>query len=192
MIDQELRDLVATLAVRQSELTESQRETDRQMRETDRQMREAGRYLQEVGKQIGGLGEKFGSFTEGLALPSMTKILTQRFGMDVILPRARSRMNGHSRELDVLAYSRTTGEAVVVEVKSHLRQEGLDQMRKTLGEFRARFPEHADKKISGILAVDDVPEVLRDKVLQDGIYLARIHDGQFELQVPDSFQPRAF
>jgi len=178
MTDQELRELVASLAVRHAELAESQRET--------------GQYLKEVGKQIGGLGEKFGSFTEGLALPSMTKILTQRFGMDVVLPKARSRMNGRSRELDVLAYSRTSGEAIVVEVKSHLRQEGLDQMRKTLREFREIFPEHADKKIYGILAVVDAPEDLRDKVLQDGIYLARIHDGQFELQVPDSFQPRAF
>ena len=178
MTDQELRVLVADLAKAQIE--------------TDRQIRETGLYLKEVGKQIGGLGDKFGSFTEGLALPSMTKILTQHFGMQVVLPRARSRMNGHSRELDVLAYSRTSGEAVVVEVKSHLRREGLDQMRKTLREFREFFPEHADKKVYGILAVVDVPDELREQVLREGIYLARIHDGQFELQVPDSFQPRAF
>ena len=38
------------------------------LQETDRQIRE-------LGKQIGGLGNKFGSFTEGLALPSMQKIL---------------------------------------------------------------------------------------------------------------------
>lgn len=171
MTDQELRELVA-------ELTRSQKETDRQIRE--------------VGKQIGGLGEKFGSFTEGLALPSMTRILDQTFGMERILPRARARNNGHSKELDVLAYSQSRGEAVIVEVKSHLRQEGLEQMRKTLREFRGFFPEHADKKLYGILAVVDTPEELREQVLREGIYLARIHDGQFELQVPEGFQPRAF
>lgn len=192
MTDQELRELVADLARSQRETDRQLKETDRQLKETDRHLKETDRQIREVGKQIGGLGEKFGSFTEGLALPSMTKILDQTFGMERTLPRARARSNGHTRELDVLAYSQSRGEAVIVEVKSHLRLEGLDQMRKTLREFRDFFPEHADKKVYGILAVVDVPEELREQVLREGIYLARIHDGQFELQVPEGFQPRAF
>lgn len=178
MTDEELKELVASLA-------ESQRETDRQLRATDRQ-------IKELGRQIGGLGDKFGSFTEGLALPSMTKILTQRFGMDFIAPRVRMRRNGHSMELDVLAYSNTRDDLFVVEVKSHLREEALDQMRKTLRELRDYFPDHRDKKVYGVLAAVDAPEKLQEKVLAEGIYLARIHDGQFEIQVPDGFQPRAF
>ena len=138
------------------------------------------------------LDEKFGGFTEGLALPSMTEVLTQRFDINFISPRARSWRNGRCLELDVFAYSRASGKAFIVGVCSHLQKEGLDRLLKPLQEFREFFPEHADKKIYGILAVVDAPEDLRDKVLQDGIYLARIHDGQFELQVPDSFQPRAF
>ena len=39
--------------------------------------RQLRKQLEELGKQIGGLGEKFGGFTEGMALPSMTKILTK-------------------------------------------------------------------------------------------------------------------
>lgn len=31
-----------------------------------------------------------------------------------------------------------------------------------------------------------------ERVLRSGIYLARIHDEEFELQVPEGFQPRAF
>ena len=46
--DEELKELVASLAV-------AQRETDRQLKETDRQLR---KQLKELGKQIGGLGEK--------------------------------------------------------------------------------------------------------------------------------------
>ena len=69
MTDEELKELVASLAV-------AQRETDRQLKETDRQLR---KQLKELGKQIGGLGEKFGGFTEGMVLPFMTKILTENF-----------------------------------------------------------------------------------------------------------------
>ncbi|MFL6202960.1 MAG: DUF3782 domain-containing protein [Thermoanaerobaculia bacterium] len=193
MTEQELRDHLAEVAER---LRISGEETDRRLREsgekTDRHLRETDRHLRELGKQIGGLGEKFGSFTEGLALPSMTRILGQDFGMDVIAPRVRARSNGHSLEVDVLAWSNSRDEVVVVEVKSHLREEALDQMRKTLRDFRDFFPDHREKKIYAILAAVDAPDSVRDKALREGIYLARIHDGQFELQVPEGFQPRAF
>jgi RecB family endonuclease NucS len=122
----------------------------------------------------------------------MEKILGQRFGMDVIAPRVRARRNGHSMEVDVLAYSHSNDQVFVVEVKSHLRDEALDQLRRTLDRFREFFPEHKDKKLFGILAAVDAPDQVRDKALQEGFYLARIHDGQFEIQVPEDFQPRAF
>lgn len=196
MTDQELRNAVAALTFKHAELTDSMRETDRLFRESreesDRRREEMERFLRELGRQIGGLGEKFGSFTEGLALPSMSKILSQRFGMDVISPSVRARNNGRSMEVDVLAYSKTRDEVYVVEVKSHLRQDALDQMRKILRDFHDFFPGHEGKKVYGILAAVDAPDGLREQVLREGIYLARIHDGQFELQVPDNFQPRAF
>lgn len=178
MTDQELKDLVASLAVQQ-------KETGAQMKDTDQKLRELGR-------QLGGLGEKFGSFTEGLALPSMTRILSQRFGMDFIAPRVRKQRNGHSLELDVLASSDARKEVFVVEVKSHLREEALDQMRKTLRSFREFFPDHQDKKVFGVIAAVDAPENVRSRALAEGFYLARIHDGQFEIQVPEGFQPRAY
>jgi RecB family endonuclease NucS len=80
----------------------------------------------------------------------------------------------------------------VVEVKSHLREDGLDQLRRILREFREFFPEHAGKKVYGILAAVDIPDDVAEKTLREGIYLARIHDDQFELQVPEGFQPRAY
>lgn len=179
MTDQELRDIVASLA-------EQQKQTSQSLEETNRVIRE-------VGRQIGGLGDKFGSFTEGLALPSMTKILTRDFQMDVVAPRVRARRNGHAMEVDVLAYSNDPeGDVYVVEVKSHLREDALEQMRRILAEFRDYFPVHRDKKIYGILAAVDAPQELAKKVLREGLYLARIHDGQFEIQVPEGFQPRAF
>jgi hypothetical protein len=184
MNDQELKELVASLAV-------SQKETDRQQKETDRQLKQTDRQLKELGRQIGGLGEKFGSF-KGLALPSMTKILNQRFGMEVVAPRIQSRNDGRSLEVDVLAFSKKKDEVYLVEVKSHLREDALDQMRRTLREFHDFFPGHEGKKLYGILAAVDAPEDVREKILQEGIYLARVHDGHFELQVPEGFQPRAF
>lgn len=211
MTNEELREFISGLAVRTAELAELQLQTEQQLQHTDRQIqetslriqeterilkeenRETDRQLRELKQQIGGLGDKFGSFTEGMAFPSMRKLLQQRFHMDVVTLRALARKNGHSLELDVLAYSNSkVDEVYIVEVKSHLREEGLEQMKKILREFHDFFPGHAGKKVYGILATVDVPDDLRARVLREGIYLAQIHDDQFELQVPADFHPRAF
>ncbi|CCI12396.1 conserved hypothetical protein [Microcystis aeruginosa PCC 9806] len=206
--------ILAELATAQAELTAAQKETDKQLKETDlllkevsqqqkenaqqiketdRQQQKTDKQLKELGKQIGGLGAKFGSFTEGLALPSMETILRQRFGMEVISPSVRVSKNGQHLEIDVLAY--TNGElntAYIVEVKSHAREESITQLKSILQRFRSFFPEHKDKKLYGILASVDLSNELREKILQEGFYVARIHDQVFELDIPDNFQPQTY
>jgi hypothetical protein len=168
------------------EVSQQQKENAQQQKETDKQ-------LKELGKQIGGLGAKFGSFTEGLALPSMETILRQRFGMEVVSPSVRASKEGQHLEIDVLAY--TNGElntAYIVEVKSHARQEDITQLKSILQRFRRFFPEHKDKKLYGILAAVDLSPELREKILQEGLYVARIHDQVFELDIPDNFPPQTY
>ena len=196
--------LLAELATSQSELTAAQKETDLQLKEvsqaqkaTDRQLKELGkqtdRQLKELGKQIGGLGLKFGSFTEGLALPSMEKILRQRFGMEVVSPSVRVSKDGKHVEIDVLAYTNgNLNTAYIVEVKSHAREESITQLKSILQRFRTFFPEHKDKQLYGILAAVDMSPDLREKTLQEGFYVARIHDQVFELDTPENFQPQSY
>ena len=162
-------------------------------RETDRKFQETDRLIKELGQQIGGLGNKFGSFTEGLALPSMQKILRQRFGVDTVSPSVRLNREGQHLEIDVLAYANgDINAAYVVEVKSHLREKDIEQILKILERFPVWFPEHRDKALYGILAAVDIPEALISQVLAQGLYLAQIHDDLFEMQVPDDFRPRRF
>jgi hypothetical protein len=171
--------LLAELTTRQSELTVAQKQTDHQ--------------LKELGKQIGGLGSKFGSFTEGLALPSMEKILRQRFGMKIVSPSVRASEDGKHMEIDVLAYA--NGElntAYIVEVKSHAREESITQLKSILQRFRTFFPEHENKQLYGILAAVDMSPELRQKTLEEGFYVARIHDQVFELDTPENFQPQGY
>lgn len=149
--------------------------------------------MRELGKQIGGLGNKLGSLTEGLALPSMEKILRQRFGMEVISPSVRISKDGEDVEIDVMAYANGAINSVyVVEVKSHLREEAIERLLGILRRFPKFFPEHRNKKLYGILAAVDIPKELSSKVLAQGLYLARIHDDVFDLETPDGFQGKCF
>jgi hypothetical protein len=185
--------LLAELATSQSELTAAQKETDLQLKEVSQAQKATDRQLKELGKQIGGLGSKFGSFTEGLALPSMEKILRQRFGMKVVSPSVRASEDGKHIEIDVLAYTNgNLNTAYIVEVKSHVKEESITQLKSILQRFRTFFLEHKDKQLYGILAAVDMSPELREKTLQEGFYVARIHDQVFELDTPENFQPQSY
>jgi len=188
-----------------AELTTAQKETDRQLKETDRQLKEVSQQqketellLKEVSQQQKENAQQQKETDKqlkelGLALPSMETILRQRFGMEVISPSVRASKEGQHLEIDVLAYS--NGElntAYIVEVKSHVRQEDITQLKSILQRFRRFFPEHKDKKLYGILAAVDLSPELREKILQEGLYVAQIHDQVFELDIPDNFQPQTY
>ncbi|MBT9099147.1 DUF3782 domain-containing protein [Methylovulum psychrotolerans] len=190
MTDDELKQLVASLAIAQQETDQQLKELGRQ---ADKRVKETDKQLKELGKQIGGLGKKFGSFTEGLALPSMTKILRQRFNMEVVSPSVRVSKNGVELEIDVLAYANSQiNAAYVVEVKSHLREEAISQLQNTLSKFKSLFPEHKDKTVYGIIAAVDMTEALKQRVLNAGFYVARIHDDTFSLETPADFTATPF
>lgn len=215
MTDQELKDLVAGVAKLQAETARQMVETDRKIAETDRILKESAeradaerrkieeelaeerrkteRVIRQVNKQLGELGNKFGSFTEGMAFPSMEKILRNRFKMDVVTLRAKSQHNGHSIEIDVMAYDNgSRNEVYLVGVKSHLTRESVDQMLKTIEQFPKFFGAHSHRMIYGIIAAVDIPDNLRAGVLNKGLYLARIHDGEFELLTSRGFKPAPF
>jgi len=201
MTFQELQEMLAGLITAQKEtdriLKESAERAGEERRKIEEELaeerRKTEREIRQVNKQLGELGNKFGSFTEGMALPSMEKILYHHFKMDVVAPRAKARQNGQTLEIDVMAYDNgSRNEVYLVEVKSHLTREGIEQMLKTLEWFPEFFGAHRDRTVYGVIAAVDIPDNLRSEVLNKGLYLARIHDGTFELLTPPGFKPAAY
>jgi hypothetical protein len=184
-------------------------ETDRKFQETDRKFKESDREFQEMrreireenretnkmikalGQQIGGLGDKFGYFTEGMALPSMERILSEQFRMTTVMPRVRTRKGGENIEIDVLAYANgEINSAIIVEVKSRVKAEAVAQLRTILEAFRDFFPEHKDKSLMGILAGVDWDRGVEDEAHDAGFLTASIHDEIFQLTAPEGFRAR--
>jgi hypothetical protein len=166
-------------------------ETDRQMKETDRQMKETDRYIKELGRKIEGIGDKFGYFTEGMALPSMERLLNERFAMENISPRHRVRRAGREQEYDVLAWA--NGEvnlAIVVEVKSRVRREAIAQLESQLEMLPEMLPDIGHKPRIGILAGVDWDTGVREQAHAAGLYTASIQDEIFALTTPQGFEAR--
>nr|VFJ63392.1 MAG: Protein of unknown function (DUF3782) [Candidatus Kentron sp. DK] len=188
---EEVLSLIRETSEQMKENAREFKETDRRMKETDRRLRELERVTRERGRQLDGIGDKFGYFTEGMALPSMERILTERFGMTTIMPRVRTRKNGDTLEIDVLAYANDdVNLAVVVEVKSRVRPRTLDQLRSILDRFRGLYPEHRDKALIGILAGVDWDRGVAEKAREEGFLTAAIRDEIFELTTPEGFEAR--
>ena len=193
MTDQELKKLVASLAVDNRETERQFRETDRQFKETDRQFKETDRRLRLLGEQIGGLGNKFGSFTEGLAYPSLYRILKDEFQLPNVDYRCRRRRNGREQEFDMVGSSNGSDQRVVLaEIKSHLTETELKKFEKKLREFFDFFPEQRGKTLYGLIAAVDVALGLAERAARRGLHLAVAHDGTFTLTAPAHSKPKKF
>ena len=186
MSDKELKELVASLAV-------SQKETDRLFQEVAAEQKETAKQIKQVGKQLGELGNKWGTFTEGMAMESIKKVLNESFKIPTTTQRVYKKMNGESIEMDAFGYENSViNTAVVLEVKSHLREEGIEQIEEIMKNFPRFFPDHADKRLYGMIACVHAPENLKNSIRKKGIYLAVLHDEIFELQDFKDFTPKDF
>jgi hypothetical protein len=156
-------------------------------------LEETTKLTKENQKMIGELGNKFGSFAEGMALPSMEKILEEKFGLNNFFPRTKIKRNGQVIELDAFAYADSEiNTAVVVEIKSHLKGKDVEQVLKIMERFSDFFPEHKDKKLYGIIAYIDASEEGKNLALKKGFYLANIHDEIFDLEISTKYTPKDF
>ena len=166
MSDQELKELVASLAVSQKEMARqmevSQKELAASRKEVDKQMKQTQ-------KQLGELGNKWGTFTEGMAIASIKKILFEKFNISVISERFSKRMNGESIEIDAFGYENSTvNTAVIVEIKSHVREDAIEQIERIMEDFPRFFPDHADKKLYGIIACVHAPDNIKNLLRKKG------------------------
>ena len=135
----------------------------------------------EIGKKRGG----FSSFTEGLAYPSMRKILRERYGIDnTVANIVKDFPNGNQIEFDAFGYTNgTVNNAVVVEVKTHLQSKHIYEFKQELADFKQNFPEFKDKHLYGILVTARVvSKELRHEIFENGLHLAIVHDEVFNLK----------
>ncbi len=212
MTDEELRELVAeasrvtaenSRAIRaMREDSERRREeSGRRWEDSERRWREeilasrreTDRLITSLERRLGEIGNAFGVYTESMFVPSLKRILRERFGMTVIIAPQFFQLNGTGYEVDVVGHAGDASDEVyLAEIKSRLREDGIDQILEHLRRFPQAFPEHRGKKLFGILAAVTIPESVRNQALKQGLYLAMVKDDVFELSNPDDFVPRPF
>jgi hypothetical protein len=177
-------------------------ETDRKFQETDRKFQETkevlakssletDKFIKRLGKEIGGVGKSIGNLAEGLAEPSINDELEKKFKVEFIAPNIIKKIKGEKIELDILAYSNSTkNEVFIVEIKSNLSLDAINQLKNNLRRFKRFFPEHSDKKVYGIIcAIKSYPNLIKE-IYENGLYFATVKKGIFRIEDKKDFIPK--
>ena len=201
MTDQELKDLVASLALDTQAMKQQMAADTQAMKEqfstiqiaAEQRAKETNHQIRELGKQIGGLGNKFGKFTEGMSLPSVRKLLFKRFGVEDFMPYRQRRVDGETVELDALGIvNGSRNEAYIVEIKSQLRQDSVEQVLTMLERFRSIFPEYAHLKLYGIIVAAHSNAEALQLARQCGLYVISFDNNLMTFHDDDGFAPKAY
>jgi hypothetical protein len=151
------------------------------------------RTVKQTNKQLGELGNKLGSFTEGLAFPTVERIMLQEMGMTFVTQNARAEKGGDSLEIDALGYSNGSVNKVIIgEIKSHFREENIEQLEIACSKVSEFMPEHRGKAINGMMIFVKGEKIAIQKAIKKGFYVVQANDENFKLLTPQKFVAKDF
>jgi Holliday junction resolvase-like predicted endonuclease len=156
MTDEELKELVASLAI-------AQRKTDEQIAETNATLKRIGIDFGNMKKNQGDVAEEFffNSLNENAHLGSIH--------FDDIATNMKKHRGQIQEEYDLVM---TNGEAVgIIEVKYKAHQNDLDKLERKMRNFKTLFPWFKDYKLYGALAAFHVNEVAKKEALERGFFV---------------------
>ena len=163
MTDDELKTLVASLAV-------AQKATDAQLKETDAQLKATGRKLDKIAKLIGGISANQGDVAEAFFFNSLAG--DTRLGsicFDDIEKNSHKRRGSIEEEYDIIM---TNGEVVgIVEVKYKAHDHDLDRLDRKMRHFKQMFPWFKTYKQYGAIASFHIHDEAKESALQRGYFV---------------------
>jgi hypothetical protein len=162
-------------------LTEKFKETDKQFKETDRKIRELDRLFT----------SQWGKLVESLVEGDLIKLLKEReIQVESIIPRRRGNKNGQNYEFDLIAINGT--EMVIVEVKTTLRPDDIDDFHKKLWKAKTYMPEYHDKIIYGAVAFITADGSSDRMAENQGFFVIRATGSSSSIVNKPGFKPKAF
>jgi hypothetical protein len=166
------------------------KETDRQFKETDRRFKETDRKFRETDKKIGELGNRLGDFVEGLIKPSVAYLFQKR---GILVHKTFSDVSASNPELDLatqIDLLLINGEVcVLIEVKSKLTINDVNEHIERMNKFKLLFPEYADKKTYGAVAAMVIPDEIGKYAYRKGFFVIAQKGEIATILNDDKFRP---
>jgi hypothetical protein len=188
------------------------RETDRRFQETERllkqQSEEFDRKMQqrseefdrkmqkrdkEFNEKLGKLTNRLGDFVEGLVKPSVVRLFQER-GIDVhVVTRdvqAKNPEQGLEMEIDLLVINGDS--CVLIEVKSNLSIDDVNEHLERMEKFKPLFPVYSDRKIYGAVTGMVIPDNVAKYAYKKGLFLIAQKGDTAIILNDQKFKPKAW
>ncbi|MEM7183689.1 MAG: hypothetical protein AAF518_22465 [Spirochaetota bacterium] len=146
-----------------------------------------------LNKQMGELSRKFGTIVEDMVVPSLPRILQEKFAIpinDDVERNRRFKKDGRNKEFD--AYVVTKDCVFLNYTVATLKNDDINWMAKEIEDFRFFLPEHANKKIIGILAALHIPNNLLRYAEKKGYLIIGLGEYLMESKNKPNFIPTEF
>ncbi len=180
-IERAVQDFIASMK-------ESHLRTESELREFKDDMKQQNR---EMNMKWGQMAKRLGTITEDLVAPSIPRIVTEEYGLEVTFLGIRMKKklrDGRIKKYDAIAVA---DECVFVdETKSTLDSEDVKDFIKDIQEFRDFFPEYKKNKIIGILASLYADEGVIRYAEKSGFLVLAAGDKLMEVKNSKGFKPK--
>jgi len=198
MTDNELKDLIAQLAIKTdkelNKLKEAQLKTDEQLKKTDEELnrlREAqlktDEQLRKLAEQIGGIGNNQGAVAEEYfynSLKERMKLLNIKFD-DIGLNWKKSK-NGIEDEFDIILVN--SKYIAIIEVKYKAHKNDVEKLDKKIENFRRLFPEYSHLKLYAGVASFHIYEEAKELAKQKGYFVLQRNGNIIEEYTTDNLK----
>jgi seryl-tRNA synthetase len=169
MTDQELKDLVASLAISKAQTDEQLRETDKQMQETNKEMQELQRVLKKVSQMVGNISNNQGDVAEEFFYNSLTANPTLNgISYDLTYKNVTARQGNTEDEYDVLMINGKDVAIVEIKYKAHTNDVARF-VNKKYPNFKKLYPEYSHYNHHLALASFYISDDVKNEALQNNI-----------------------
>lgn len=155
------------------------------------EIKEVSRNIDEVGRRVDALTGKWGRFVEGLIVPAAEWLFAERgIPVHTVSQRVRSRRHGGEMEIGVLVVNQ--GHVVLIEAKSTLGADDVNEHLDRIACFKDFFPEYADRQVLGAVAGIEITGDADKYAYRKGLFvIAQSGDG-VKILNDARFRPRTW
>jgi hypothetical protein len=174
---------------------EAKLESDRHRAEIERLLTqsklEGDRTIAELKRTVDSLTTRWGRFLEELVAPAVLQLFQEK-GMDIkeLYPRAQVKRQGIAMEIDILAVDER--DVVLVECKSRLSQDDVDEFIEKLTRFKIAFPHYKNYQAYGAVAGIEINKGVDRYAYKKGLFVIKPSGDTVVIINDADFQPKTW
>ena len=147
--------------------------TDKLIEKSDKRFEKTERLVKRLTKKIGGVDKIFGEMAEYVSFTNLKRVLREQAGIEIkgVTKRFKVEHEGRNYEFDLIAVGAKA--VVMIEVKTTLRSDDVDDFAAIMPEVPAIFPEYQHRDIYGGFAYMKAQDGTEERAHKHGLLTIR-------------------